>query len=256
MIGMTYGPFYLLDHPPASRQFYTTRNARPTWGVTVHTSEGPSGPGSARALAGFISRRSDPGSYAAIVDSGGETVMLVPDEYTTFSVAASGYNSRTWAVCLAGRTNELSAGSPDTQRMIDLAGAAIVAMWRRQGIDPVASARWIGSGILDRPGLSCHGDVQPWDRSDAWSRHPERPQLDQLLLDAIERHAGQDDDMKSVLVLDPNDGRTVWECWGLFRKHITTERDRDIKIFTGSQYLDGSTDVAFRQFCLDTTKVV
>ena len=178
---MTY---YLLDNPPASRQFYTTRNASPTWAVGVHTSEGATGPGSAQSLAAFIARRSDPGSYAAIVDSE-ETVYLVPPDYTTFSVASSGYNSRTWHICLAGRSADLSPDDPNTQAMIVRAGAAIRELWQSLGIDVNAAAQWVGTDALNRVGLFCHGDVQPADRSDAWSRHPDRDALDQQLVNAI-----------------------------------------------------------------------
>jgi len=45
-------------------------------------------------------------------------------------------------------------------------------------------------GVKDRPGLAHHGDVQPADRSDAWSRRPDRWAFDAALLQAIERHAG------------------------------------------------------------------
>ena len=176
--------YYLLDNPPASPQFYPSRNATPTYAIGVHTSEGPTGPGSAANLASFIARRSDPGSYACIVDSE-ETVVLVPPDYTTFSVAASGYNSRTWHICLAGRSADLSPDDANTQAMIARAGEAIRALWGFLGIDPAANAQWIGTDALNRPGLFCHGDVQPWDRSDAWSRHPDRAALDQLLVEAI-----------------------------------------------------------------------
>jgi hypothetical protein len=176
--------YYLLDNPPRSPQFYRSRNSTPTYAIGVHTSEGPTGPGSARNLARFISRRSDPGSYACIVDSE-ETVVLVPPDYTTFSVAASGYNSRTWHICLAGRSADLSPDDANTQAMIARAGEAIRALWGFLGIDPAANAQWIGTDALNRPGLFCHGDVQPWDRSDAWSRHPDRAALDQLLVEAI-----------------------------------------------------------------------
>jgi hypothetical protein len=175
--------FYLLDHPPASRQFYPTRTSAPTFAVGVHTSEGPTGPGSARGLAGFISRRSDPGSYACIVDAE-ETIAMVPADYTTFSVAASGYNSRTWHICLAGKSAELNPDDSNTQAMISRAGAAIRDLWNSQGV-ALSNAQWIGTEALSRPGLFCHGDVQPWDRSDAWSLHPDRGRLDQLLVEAI-----------------------------------------------------------------------
>jgi hypothetical protein len=199
--------YYLLDNPPASPQFYTSRNSTPTWAVGVHTSEGSTGPGSARNLAAFIARRSDPGSYACIVDSE-ETVVLVPPDYTTFSVAASGYNSRTWHICLAGRSAELSPDDANTQAMIARAGEAIRALWTSLGI-PLANAQWIGTDALNRAGLFCHGDVQPWDRSDAWSTHPDRARLDQLLVDAINQAptpSPEEDDVKDALIRDPRDG--------------------------------------------------
>jgi hypothetical protein len=199
--------YYLLDNPPASPQFYPSRNATPTYAIGVHTSEGPTGPGTARNLAGFIARRSDPGSYACIVDSE-ETVVLVPPDYTTFSVAASGYNSRTWHICLAGRSAELSPDDANTQAMIARAGEAIRALWTFLNI-PLSNAQWIGTDALNRAGLFCHGDVQPWDRSDAWSRHPDRARLDQLLIDAINQAptpSPEEDDVKDALIRDPRDG--------------------------------------------------
>ena len=200
--------YYLLDNPPRSPQFYPSRNATPTYAIGVHTSEGPTGPGSAANLARFISQRSDPGSYHAIVDSE-TTVVLVPPDFTTFSVSASGYNSRTWHICLAGRSADLSPDDANTQAMIARAGEAIRALWGFLGIDPAANAQWIGTDALNRPGLFCHGDVQPWDRSDAWSRHPDRAALDQLLVEAIVGQptpSPEEDDVKDALIRDPRDG--------------------------------------------------
>ena len=198
--------YYLLDNPPRTRQFYPSRSNTPTYAIGVHTSEGSTGPGSARNLARFISQRSDPGSYHAIVDSE-ETVVLVPPSFTTFSVAASGYNSRTWHICLAGRSAELSPDDANTQAMIARAGEAIRALWAFLNI-PLSSAEWIGTDALNRPGLFCHGDVQPWDRSDAWSTHPDRARLDQLLVDAINTPtpSPEEDDVKDALIRDPRDG--------------------------------------------------
>lgn len=179
--------FYLLDNPPRSPQFHPSRANPATWAVSVHTSEGPTGPGSALNLARFIAQRPDPGSYAVIVDAV-DTIALVPPTYTTFSVAASGYNSRTWSICLTGRTSELSPNDPNTLAMIDRAGEAIYELWADQGVQVAGALEWIGTDALNRPGLFCHGDVQPWDRTDAWSIHPDRPALDRLLVDAIARH--------------------------------------------------------------------
>ena len=175
--------YYLLDHPPRSRQFHTTRANPPTWAVSLHTSEGPGGPGAAVNLARFISTRPDPGSYGTVVDSEA-VVELVPPDYTTFSVATPNYNSRTFAVCIAGRSADLSSSDPYTIAAIGNAGAVIARLWQSLGIGPDAAA-WVGTAALERVGLFCHGDVQPWDRTDAWSIHPDRPALDRLLVDAI-----------------------------------------------------------------------
>lgn len=245
--------FYLLDNPPASPQFYSSRNGTPTWAVCVHTSEGPRDAG---ALAGFIARRSDAGSYSTIVDAD-TTLDLVPHDFTSFSIAQSGFNSRTYSVCIAGRSAELDVADPYTLACIDRVGAVVANLWSLVGVDPKANARWVGSDALVRAGLFCHGDVQG-DRSDAWTRHPQRAQLDQLLIDAVLRHSTpqEDEDMKSVMVLDPTDGRTVWECWGLLRKWVKSPKDFDTKRFLGVQYLDGSADAGFRKFLLDTTSEV
>jgi hypothetical protein len=217
--------YYLLDNPPRSPQFYPSRNATPTYAIGVHTSEGPTGPGTARNLAGFIARRSDPGSYHAIVDSE-ETVVLVPPSFTTFSVAVSNYNSRTWHICLAGRSADLSPDDANTQAMIARAGEAIRALWTLLGIS-LSNAQWIGTDALNRPGLFCHGDVQPWDRSDAWSKHPDRARLDQMLINAIAPPTPpipptpQDDDMKRYLLRGDKSGEIYLADAGLgWKWHI------------------------------------
>lgn len=180
--------YYLLDHPPATPQFHTSRANPPTWAVSVHTSEGATGPGTATALASFIASRRDPGSYAAIVDSE-TTVYLVPPDFTTFSVETPGYNSRTWAICLAGRSVDLDPDDLNTQAMIDRAGQSIAALWAFNGVDYRTAAQWIATDALNTAGLFCHGDVQPYNRTDAWSIHPQRPTLDALLIQAIHRHS-------------------------------------------------------------------
>lgn len=229
--------FYLLDHPPASTQFYPTRNAAPTFAVGVHTSEGPTGPGSARGLAVFISRRTDPGSYACIIDAD-ETIHMVPPEYTTFSVAASGYNSRTWHICLAGKSDELDPDDANTRAMIARAGAAIRDLWNTQRI-PLTNAEWIGTDALNRSGLFCHGDVQPWDRSDAWTRHPDRGRLDAMLTDAIAPPTPptpEDDDMASALGRDPQTG-AIYHISGNIKVPLTNQKSVDLLVFLGAKWL-------------------
>lgn len=181
--------FYLIDNPPASQQFWPSRNNAMTGGVVVHTTEGVGGDDSAENTSGFISRRSDPGSYHVIVDWN-STVNLMPDDHTAFGVGASGYNSRCWNIALACKGSELSCDDWMTNVMLDRAGQAIVEFWQRNGFDPVASNDWIGTDVLNRPGLCQHGEAQPWDRSDAFVGHPQQFGLGILLAEAINRHAG------------------------------------------------------------------
>lgn len=183
--------YYLLDNPPASQQFWPSRNNGLSGGVVIHTTEGSGGDTQAENTAAFISRRSDPGSYHCIVDSEpNAAVYLMPDDYTAFGVAASGYNSRCWMIAIAAPSAALNADSPYTQIEIDNMAREIVAFWQRNGFDPASSAQFIGEGVKDGPGLAHHGDVQPWDRSDAWARREDRWVFDSLLLQAISRHAG------------------------------------------------------------------
>ena len=181
--------YYLLDNPPASPQFYPSRNNGLSGGVVIHTTEGAGGDTAAENTAGFISRRSDPGSYHMIVDTD-SSVAMMPDDYVAFGVAAPGFNSKCWMIAIAARSADLNPDDPRTQAEIDRMGAEIAAFWQRNGINIAEASQFIGEGVKDRPGLAHHGDVQPADRSDAWSRREDRWIFDSALLQAIERHAG------------------------------------------------------------------
>jgi hypothetical protein len=161
-----------------------------TGGVVLHTTEGVGGDDSAENTAGFISRRSNPGSYHCIVDWN-STVYLMPDDYTAFQVAADGYNSRCWGIALACKSSELDVNDWMTNVMIDRAGQAIVEFWQRNGFDVASCNDWIGTDVLERAGLCQHGEAQPWDRSDAFVGHPQQFGLGLLLMEAISRHSGQ-----------------------------------------------------------------
>lgn len=181
--------YYLYDNPPASRQFYPNRQNGSSFGIVIHTTEGVGGDDSAENTARFISRRSDPGSYHCIVDTD-STVMMLPDEAVAFGVAAPGYNGRCWMIALAARSSDLDPNNAYTNIEIDRMGQEICAYWDRNGVNPVEAAQFIGEEVKDRPGLAHHGDVQPWDRSDAWSRREERQVFDQMLINAICKAAG------------------------------------------------------------------
>jgi peptidoglycan hydrolase-like protein with peptidoglycan-binding domain len=182
---------YLIDNPPASQQFWPSRNVEASGGVVVHTSEGVGGDDSAENTAHYISVRSEPGSYHMLIDDN-SSVSMMPDWYTAFGVAASGYNSTCWMICLACFSVDLDANDPATANLIDRAGFEIAAYWKRNNVDIAAAATWIGEDVKNRPGLANHGDVQPWDRTDAWARHPQRGQLEVMLINAIHAHAGLD----------------------------------------------------------------
>ena len=181
--------YYLLDNPPASPQFYPSRNNGWQGGIVIHTTEGVGGYDSAENTAAYISRRSDPGSYHVITDLNG-AVWLMPITYTAYGVAASGFNSTCVMVALAARSSDLDLGNGYTPTEIDFMAKAIVDAWNEAGFDPMAGLQFIGDGVKYGQGLAHHGDVQPADRSDAWSRSPKRAEFDAYLLQRIAANAG------------------------------------------------------------------
>lgn len=181
--------YYLLDNPPASPQFYPSRNVGWSGGVVIHTTEGVGGYDSAENTAAFIARRRDPGSYHVIVDLNGP-VWLLPVDHVAFGVAASGFNSTCVMVAIAARSGDLDINNDYTRIEIDFMAQAIVQAWRDGGFDPSQGLQFIGDEVKVRQGLAHHGDVQPWDRSDAWSRSPERAAFDAYLVERIALHTG------------------------------------------------------------------
>jgi hypothetical protein len=114
----------------------------------------------------------------------------MPITYTAFGVAASGFNSSCVMVALAAISADLDLGNGFTPTEIDFMAQAIVDAWRQADFDPMAGLQFIGEGVKNGQGLAHHGDVQPWDRSDAWSRSPQRAEFDDYLLARIAAHAG------------------------------------------------------------------
>jgi hypothetical protein len=181
--------YYLLDNPPVVQQFYSSRPRPLTGGVLVHTTESimdDVGPDTgAENVASYIARRTGFGSYHVIVDQD-SIVDLLPDSYVAYHCAQSGYNGVTWGISLACRSTDLDVNDGWTQRALGHAAMAISAFWRRNGIDPVAAAAFIPAiETQSRAGMTTHGDAQPSDRSDAWTRHPQRAELEALLISNI-----------------------------------------------------------------------
>lgn len=215
--------YYLLDNPPAIQQFHTSRANPLTGGILIHTAESVMddvGPDTgAENVAGIISRRTDYGSYHILVDYD-SSVPMMPDSYTAFHCAADGYNSRTWGISFACRTTDLDPGRDWTKKAMKIAAAEIVAFWKRNNFDPLGSAKFIPAAqTKSGPGMSTHGEAQPADRSDAWTRHPKRAELEKMLLgyiiDLVEPQPipGQDCKMKRVMMRNPKNGEIAlfWE---------------------------------------------
>ena len=181
--------YYLLNNPPATQQFYSSRPRPLTGGVLIHTTESIMdnvGPDTgAENVAGYISRRSDYGSYHTIVDAD-SAVALVPDTYVAYHCGASGYNGVTWGISFACRTSDLDVNSDWTRRAMVNAAREIAGFWKRNGFDVATSNQFIPAiQTQSRPGMSTHGEAQPADRSDAWTRHPQRAGLEALLRNEI-----------------------------------------------------------------------
>ena len=181
--------FYLLNNPPATKQFYPSRNNGWQGGIVIHTTEGVGGYDSAENTAAYIARRTTPGSYHAIADLDG-IVWLMPVTYSAFGVAAPGFNSTCVQIAIAARSADLDLGNGYTPTEIDFMAQAIVQAWREANFDPMQGLAFIGDGVKYGQGLAHHGDVQPADRSDAWSRSANRAEFDAYLLQRIAAHAG------------------------------------------------------------------
>lgn len=187
--------YYLLDHPQTIPQHRHPRRAPLSGVVAVHTTEGvldDQGPDTgAENTAAYICRRNDYGSYHCIVDSD-STVAMAPDDHETWHVAADRHNWHSWGISAACRSVDWRVDSGWTWRTLDRMATEIAAFWARNGHDPRACARFgtRDEALARQPALYLHGTLQPADRSDAWVRHPQRAQLEQMLVDRIHAAAG------------------------------------------------------------------
>lgn len=178
--------YYLFEHAPKSRQFYPTRVTPWRGAIGFHTTEAAldeiAPDAGAENVAAFIARRPDPGSYVGIDDTD-SSVELVPWNYTTFSIGVKGYNSATYSRALACRTTDLDPDDPTTTVLFDRFAAACVRDLLDADLDPLDSAKWItgAQALAGEAGFFHHGDVQS-DRSDAFSKHPRRAELEALFL--------------------------------------------------------------------------
>lgn len=160
--------YYLLDHPPASRQYRRPRRAAEAGVVVLHDAESPARSG-ALAVARFIARRPDPGSYHVLVGLD-DTIDLLPDDAEAFH-DRTGSNRYGFAISGAYRIEEWP-GLPRAERdaivtgMAEAAAAYADRLVARGG--PDIPARRISSADADarRPGFLAHADRDPHRRSD------------------------------------------------------------------------------------------
>jgi hypothetical protein len=193
---------YLDEHPPRSPQFRLPRREQISGVTAIHTSEqvmDDIGPDTGvERLADVIAGRSDPGSYHTGGDSD-TALRIVRLDAEAFQIAADGHNRHALSYSFACRTTDLHPQSVWTLLAMAIAGREIAAVWTETGFCVPCSARWLTNAQvttlrsgpsycphgLRQGGLTTHGALQPSDRSDAWTRHPHRAALEQLLIDAI-----------------------------------------------------------------------
>ncbi len=191
--------YYGIEHPnPVYPQMRCPRREVLTGAVGVHTSEGAldaiAPDSGAENVAGYLTIRTDPGSYGSICDSD-TTVRYAPYECETFSIAVNGLNRRTFNIAFACRTTDWGGPGKNAADKIrdgltawDHAAlkrgaveiAAFAEHWgARTGRDPMLVARKIGRGEVlgGVPGIFGHGDVQPGDRTDPFGGNPLEPVL-------------------------------------------------------------------------------
>ncbi len=170
--------YYLLDNPPKQRQYHTSRSKQVTR-IVIHTAENvpdrdlTNGDKSAENVASFIQRRTDHGSYHAIVDS--DTVLwLIPPHYTAFG--AKNWNSNSLHLSFACRTtdwNTLPRERVEATLRKGAFAAAQMLRWveRHYGADNTIPIEWVTHRNTTK-GFSPHSALDPSRRNDPGDNFP------------------------------------------------------------------------------------
>jgi peptidoglycan hydrolase-like protein with peptidoglycan-binding domain len=171
---------YLLDNPPARRQFRAPRRENPIGVIGVHTAENPADvtgtDSGAENVARFIAGRSDPGSYHDLVDADSR-IQLVPYTAEAFHIATHGLNRRTTGLAFACRTVDWSRMDPARRSAFVRNGAAAAveqARYHHAAGRVIVPARRItlAQALAGAPGFLAHADADPVRRSDPGSAFP------------------------------------------------------------------------------------
>lgn len=170
---------YLEDHPPARSQYRSPRREALSGVIVVHTAESvldTVGPDTgAENVAGFISRRSDPGSYHDLVDS--DSIVHVVNYDAEAYHDGTGSNRHSLGLSGALATHNWSTmSSTQRNRFVENYAQAAARMARhvhaRTGVTVPARRITRTDSEARRPGFIPHGDRDPGRRTDPGSDFP------------------------------------------------------------------------------------
>jgi hypothetical protein len=170
---------YLIDNPPATRQYRSPRRATPSGVVVVHTAESfpderPPDTG-AENVAAFIARRTNAGSYHDLVDSD-SIIQLVRYSDEAFG-DATGSNPHAYhvsAATQAAKWSQLGDTWVDATVRNMAAAAARYARWLFAQRGVLIPARQITRDDSERriPGFISHAKRDPDRRTDPGATFP------------------------------------------------------------------------------------
>jgi hypothetical protein len=87
---------------------------------------------------------------------------------------------------------DIDVNDPQSRQVISNMALDAVEEWREWQEPKLEWVRWLTKSQANArwPGFIHHGDMDPATRSDAWSRHPQRAELDALFLGYVRQHMG------------------------------------------------------------------
>jgi hypothetical protein len=172
--------YYLLDHPPARSQYRSSRRARPTGCICVHTAENildlVGADSGAESVANFISVRTDAAGSYHILGDRDSIVEMMPLSYEAFG-DATGSNPWGIHISLAMRAADwpgLSTTHRDQLLATMVQMAVIAATWVSETFGIAVPARRLTKAESDRglAGFIAHGDRDPARRTDPGPAFP------------------------------------------------------------------------------------